>query len=147
MTPVVWSNANIRRYGCCCVTGSKDFSGSCVPVRLSCRSLEQTVYLWHSRRDFEGFPSNYKSLKISILRQALYYATVCNEGQRSGCELRINLDWRNQRWKLPYQIIPPCQGRLVSCALLGLLCFMDAHLSSAPKSCPSLVVECFLVHM
>lgn len=39
---------------------------------------------------------------------------------------------------------PPCQARLVSCALLVLLCFAHVFLPSAPKSCPSFLVGCFL---
>lgn len=70
---------------------------------------------------------------------------LCNVLEwRSGCVFRISLDGRNQRWKLSYQIIPPCQGRLVSRALLVLLCFTDVFLSRAPKVCPSFLVGCYL---
>jgi len=62
----------------------------------------------------------------------------------SGRELKFPSDWRHPRWKLSYQIIPPCRGRLISCALLVLLCLTGAHLSSGRTACPSLVVGCFV---
>lgn len=116
----------------------RDFRSSSVPVCLSCRSLFTSDILGGILRDFLQIRNLWKS--ASCARRCIMQRL----GMKVWSCIRISLDRRSQRWKLSYQIIPPCQGRLISCDLLVLLSFTDVFLSSAPKACPSFLVGRFL---